>query len=94
VLYGFFKYAKDVHTEHCCLKHGCKYGDTDCPVELGIKRQSFACEWCYEEGITTPITPSIVEVIRVEACKWAAEMVEKKKAIENITADDFRTRVK
>jgi hypothetical protein len=40
---------KCVHTEHCCLKHGCKYGDDDCPVESGAKLQSFDCEACYEE---------------------------------------------
>lgn len=40
---------KDVHTEHCCARHGCKYGDEDCPVELGLKKQSYLCEWCSEE---------------------------------------------
>ena len=35
-----------VHTEHCCVVHGCKYGD-NCPVELGKKRQSYLCEDCY-----------------------------------------------
>lgn len=36
----------DVHTEHCCVAHGCKYGDAACPVETGKKRQSFPCELC------------------------------------------------
>lgn len=41
---------KDVHTEHCCAKHGCKYGDDDCTVETGKFKQSFPCESCgYEE---------------------------------------------
>ena len=35
-----------VHTEHCCLKHGCKYREEDCPVALGLKKQSFLCEDC------------------------------------------------
>lgn len=40
-------YAKDVHTEHCCQRHGCKYGESEtCPVETGAKPQSFACEAC------------------------------------------------
>ena len=39
---------QDVHTEHCCRIHGCKYGDTDCPVESGAKRPSFPCS-CNEE---------------------------------------------
>ena len=34
---------KDVHTEHCCARCGCKYGDDDCPVVLRKKRQSRKC---------------------------------------------------
>jgi hypothetical protein len=37
---------KCVHTEHCCYDHGCKYGDEDCPVAEGTKRQSSPCEIC------------------------------------------------
>ncbi len=37
---------KDVHTEHCCAKHGCKYGDDDCTVTTGLAPQSFDCESC------------------------------------------------
>ena len=40
---------KNVHTEHCCVVHGCKYGDFDCPVWLGQQKQSFACESCFFE---------------------------------------------
>lgn len=40
----------DVHTEHCCVEHGCKYGSDSCTVvALGVK-QSFPCEACdYED---------------------------------------------
>jgi hypothetical protein len=37
---------KNVHTEHCCVIHGCKYGDPDCPVENRRQRQTHLCEWC------------------------------------------------
>ena len=37
---------KNVHTEHCCVQHGCKYGDEDCPVANGRQKQSFSCEDC------------------------------------------------
>ncbi|MEE8112719.1 MAG: hypothetical protein V3T23_00050 [Nitrososphaerales archaeon] len=40
----------DVHTEHCCYRHGCKYGDTDCSVETGRKKQSHPCEECDDEA--------------------------------------------
>lgn len=47
---------RDVHTEHCCLIHGCKYGDEDCPVATGKKAQSFECEDCAEEVETVGLT--------------------------------------
>lgn len=38
---------KDIHTEHCCSLHGCKYGeDAHCSVVSGSKPQSFPCEHC------------------------------------------------
>ncbi len=40
---------KDVHTEHCCSTHGCKYGDDEnCTVESGRAPQSFPCEYCID----------------------------------------------
>ncbi len=45
---------KCVHTEHCCVNHGCKYMHSDCPVWLGNKTQSFPCEDCSD--IVLPIT--------------------------------------
>ena len=41
---------KDVHTEHCCIIHGCKYLDDEgCPVVTGKKKQSYQCEYCYND---------------------------------------------
>ncbi len=38
----------DVHTEHCCKDHGCKYRDADCTVVTGAGVQAdYACEECY-----------------------------------------------
>jgi len=43
---------KDVHTEHCCILHGCKYGeDAFCTVTTRKAEQSFICEDCQEDGI-------------------------------------------
>lgn len=36
-----------VHVCHCCNRHGCKYGDEDCPVALGKLAQDYPCEFCY-----------------------------------------------
>lgn len=41
--------VKDVHTEHCCRFHGCKYGLADCTVEAKGALQSYPCENCNEE---------------------------------------------
>lgn len=38
--------GKNVHTEHCCKEHGCKYGDKLCPVVDGTQKQSYPCEDC------------------------------------------------
>ncbi len=46
----------DVHTEHCCVYHGCCYGDDDCTVVKKILVQSYPCDLCdwakkaYEEA--------------------------------------------
>lgn len=40
---------KDVHTEHCCRFHGCKYGSADCTVVSKGALQAYPCEDCNEE---------------------------------------------
>lgn len=37
---------RDVHTEHCCLTCGCKYGNENCTVTTSKKKQSFPHEAC------------------------------------------------
>ena len=44
--------TKNVHTEHCCEYHGCKYCEPDCPVENGIQEQSYSCEFCNDIDIS------------------------------------------
>ncbi len=47
---------KCVHTEHCCAKNGCKYGEEDsCPVWLGYAKQSYG----YWDGEVSPNTRNI-----------------------------------
>lgn len=42
-----------VHESHCCVAHGCKYGDPDCPVVNKQTKQQYLCEECDFEGIKT-----------------------------------------
>ena len=32
-----------VHETHCCVLHGCKYGDDDCPVVNKLTKQKYIC---------------------------------------------------
>lgn len=42
--------TRDVHTEHCCLIHGCKYGqDEVCTVVTGQAPPSLMDEECHSE---------------------------------------------
>jgi hypothetical protein len=50
-----------VHKGHCCVKHGCKYGEPDCPVVNQVVEQSYTCEECGDEGIKT-----VAELIKLE----------------------------
>ena len=40
-----------VHASPCCKHHGCKYGDEDCPVELGLVEALYKCEFCMDEDL-------------------------------------------
>lgn len=39
-----------VHSYHCCVLHGCKYGDDDCPVVSGEVLQEYTCESCEDSN--------------------------------------------
>ena len=48
------KHKYGVHQTHCCVLHGCKYGqDDDCPVVNKIIEQEYPCEDCNSQGIQT-----------------------------------------
>lgn len=40
-----------VHKTHCCVLHGCKYGDQNCPVESKLIAQEYPCEMCWNIGV-------------------------------------------
>lgn len=40
-----------MYITHCCIIHGCKYGDDDCPVVTKKVKQEYTCEGCNESGI-------------------------------------------
>lgn len=74
--------AKDVHTEHCCLRHGCKYGkDNECTVMLRIAPQSYPCEMCddlEEKRIAEleAISAELAYLVRCWSGKYACKLSE------------------
>jgi hypothetical protein len=57
-LYDKIRFEKDeeepierwgVHITHCCSKHGCKYGNSKCPVATGKVEQEYPCEYCRDD---------------------------------------------
>ena len=53
----------DVHTRHCCKKHGCKYGDKDCTVVTGKLKQEYPCESCYNEMTASEVVFEEMEML-------------------------------
>lgn len=51
-----------VHATHCCARHGCKYGDPDCPVETGHIEAEYECEYCDWERDEAKHDPFIQEL--------------------------------
>jgi hypothetical protein len=80
---SFFKPVqthKCVHTEHCCIAHGCKYGyhDEGCPVYLGYQAQSYPCEHCQidDDGLLSIEDQSIPRVLTTEVMERRMEWVD------------------
>lgn len=61
--------TKNVHTEHCCKHHRCKYNAPECPVLLGIQDQSYPCEDCGTEGKLKII--QLYDDYECDDCGWS-----------------------
>ena len=40
-----------VHATHCCIIHGCKYNEDNCPVVIDAVEQVYLCPDCYNDDI-------------------------------------------
>jgi len=68
-----------VHDAHCCPIHGCKYGDEDCPVVMGLE-QGLGCESCdYERDRQAKESQRNIKLRlqHVKACQSAEELIRK-----------------
>lgn len=74
---------KDVHTEHCCVDHGCKYGHDNCTVTNLIEKQSYLCESCGEYFMEQSLQgPSVRE--RIEKMYNDAIQINRNEKINTI----------
>jgi hypothetical protein len=79
--------ATDVHTEHCCVLHGCKYGkDDECSVMLGDKSQSFPCEQCRIDGIDFVADPEHpdFDVLQMNSVQLMKETLRLRKELRKL----------
>lgn len=60
-----------VHITHCCTRHGCKYGDSDCPVHNRRAAQAYLCALCDEDNPRTVLTMEAAAAIRTEDSEQA-----------------------
>lgn len=74
-----------VHEGHCCKVHGCKYGDSDCPVTNGETKQNFICEDCDFEGIY-----SLSELKELEFLTREALLNKDKESTVEVSSDLLR----
>ena len=73
------------HITHCCVMHGCKYREDDCPVVNEIVEQEYVCETCSDyEGIQS------LEDLK-EHLQLYQEVEELKKEIEQCEREEKET---
>ncbi len=68
-----------VHQSHCCIKHGCKYGNDDCPVVNRKIKQKYTCEWCDDDGVKS------VDELEIFYLDYKGMWTELKTKLQNLT---------
>lgn len=66
---------EQVHADHCCWIHGCKYGDDDCPVEAGRVQQQYRCHQCQEDGFESVEDIQAVKQGNRETCVYCGHLL-------------------
>lgn len=56
-----------VHVTHCCVIHGCKYGENNCVVTQGTHVQAYLCEFC--SNVLEEVDEVVEEIRRVTELK-------------------------
>ncbi len=68
---------KDVHTENCCIIHGCKYGEDDyyCTVATNKKPQSFPCEKCTDSDVLALKVIAKIIAGKIKRCPYCQQVM-------------------
>lgn len=69
-----------VHVTHCCLDHGCKYRDDDCPVFTGAAAQMYECEDCDGQ---MPVVASLDDFVAAEM-KRLSEFAQARRDLNSV----------
>jgi hypothetical protein len=68
----------DAHDTHCCIEHGCKYGDHHCPITNGQRKQANLCEVC---GLETEGYFGEPELSREQQEAFISDLYEKVRSV-------------
>lgn len=82
-----------VHETHCCVKHGCKYGYKDCPVELDLIKQRYPCEQNEINDSCFEVETDLFEMKRIILTSKQLKAIIRK-AAKCVTPDDFNKLLK
>jgi hypothetical protein len=65
-----------VHINHCCERHGCQYGDENCPVVIGLAIKNHRCEDCDRElqTLNKDIIPKVLDAFRSTMAYFYSEI--------------------
>lgn len=84
-------YKIGVHVAHCCARHGCKYGQRDCPVKTGQYKQDHPCEQCGEpEEVASPLIAALRAAVAEEIPAAPTTLMGDDLAAERLAADIAR----
>lgn len=82
-----------VHATHCCTKHGCKYGYKDCPVELDLIKQRYACQDGDINDSCFEVESDLIEMKRIILTPKQLRAIIRK-AAKGVTPDDLNKLLK
>jgi hypothetical protein len=64
------------HRTHCCVVHGCKYGDNQCPVVVRKVEQAYPCEDCGHAGINNLAAVHAVITGTIPRCRHCRHVLK------------------